>query len=76
MCMLACYFVVWRNIRSKVHSIVEQLKNKIAPAAISNIEAAEKVAELDFTSAIEEMSKDQPIVKRSVTDGKYSFTKN
>ena len=69
--MLACYFVVWRNIRSKVHNIVMQLKNKIAPAAISNIEAAEKVAELDFTSAIEEMSKDQPIVKRSISDSKF-----
>lgn len=59
---------IWRNIRTKVHNIVEQLRNKIAPAAISNIEAAEKIAELDFTSAIEEMSKDQPIVKRSITD--------
>lgn len=59
---------IFRNIRSKVHDIVVLLRNKIAPAAISKIEAAEKIAELDFTSAIEEISKDQPIAKRSITD--------
>ncbi|XP_065673569.1 uncharacterized protein LOC124819281 isoform X3 [Hydra vulgaris] len=59
---------VWINIRNKVHNIIDKLKNKITPAAISKIESAEKTAELDFTSAIVEINKDQPIVKRAISD--------
>ncbi|XP_065673571.1 uncharacterized protein LOC124819281 isoform X4 [Hydra vulgaris] len=59
---------LWKNIRNKVHNLVDKLKNKITPAAISKIESAEKVAELDFTSAIMELKDDQPIVKRAISD--------
>ncbi|XP_065673564.1 uncharacterized protein LOC100208683 isoform X2 [Hydra vulgaris] len=58
----------WVNVRSKVRSLINKLKDKVTPAAISNIEAAEKTAEADFISAIEEISKDQSITKRSITD--------
>ena len=58
----------WINLRSKVRDLINKLKNKITPAAISNIEAAEKTAESDFISAIEEISKDQSITKRSIND--------
>ncbi|XP_065640835.1 uncharacterized protein LOC136073254 [Hydra vulgaris] len=59
---------LWKNIRNKVHDLVDKLKNKITPAAINKIESAEKVAELDFTSAIMELKDDQPIVKRAISD--------
>ncbi|XP_002164733.1 uncharacterized protein LOC100208683 isoform X1 [Hydra vulgaris] len=58
----------WAIVRSKVRGLINKLKDKVTPAAISNIESAEKTAEADFILAIEEISKDQSISKRSISD--------